>query len=229
MGRRNKSIAKIEIYGAFREAIQSGATKASVSAIVEATGLNRNTFYNHFSTRDELVAWGFRFDLAQLLLLERDAAELMEPPHDPYDFKDLPCYYRIPSSTFSLNQAPFFDDFYRVFYLHKDYYRTLLGSQFAKPFYRYLVELMQEILLDDIEYFLKGRKMPDAAKRYIAAFFAEGVVHHVDDSIFGNLITKSEVDGISPADNLVHESMYHLVEAYQNEKSNAYFSKMRQL
>lgn len=228
MGRRNRSIAKIEIYGAFRDAIQLGATKASVSAIVEATGMNRNTFYNHFSCRDELVAWGFRFDLMQVLLASHDVEELESPVNDPYNFENLPCYYRVPSGTLSLNQSGFLDEMYQVFYLHKDYYRTLLGGQFAEPFYRYLVELLQGLFIGDVEYFLSGRKMPDEAKQYIATFFAEGTVHHMVDAVFGNMIAKDAVDDIPPVNNLVHEAMYHMVEAYQNERSSAYFNR-RQL
>lgn len=229
MGRRNRSIAKIDMYGVFREAVKQGTGKTSVSAIVEATGLNRNTFYNHFSHRDELVAWGFRFDLLQTLLLSHQIDDLVAPPADPYGFEDLPCYYRVPSGTLSLNQSGFFEEFYSVFYLHKDYYRALLAGPFAEPFCRYLVELMQSLFREDIDYFLSGRKMPVQAKEYIAAFFAEGVVHHVADSIYGALAIQEEVPAIVPINNLVHESMFHLVEAYQNEKSSAYFNRMNLL
>lgn len=226
MGRRSKNIAKKLLYDAFRGFIEAGNAKATISEIVEVTGMNRKTFYNHFASRDELVAWGFRHDLAEALSSRRDVEALEFPTNDYYGFTDLPCYYRIQSGTSSFDQSQYFRDVYDVFRAHKRYYRALLRTELAEPFCRYLVTMFQELFYDDITLFLRGRKMPENAKRYIAAFFAEGIVHHISDSLAGNLPTRLDVEGISPVNNLIHSSMHHLVEAYQDEKTQAYFRKI---
>lgn len=229
MGRRDKNIAKNEIFGAFRGFIQSGNAKATVSSIVESTGLNRKTFYNHFSSRDELAAWGFRRDLLDALLAHYRLEELADPPCDPYGFEGLPCYSRTPAGALSLDQSEYLSCFCDVFRIHKPYYLSLLRTEFADPFCRYLVELFQGLFFEDLGYFLNGRKMPDEAKRYIAAFFAEGVVHHMTDSLSvpGDTVAWCDVEDMRPVNNLVHEAMHQLVEAYQTEKSSRYFSRMR--
>lgn len=229
MGRRDKNIAKNEIYGAFRTFIQSGTSKATISSIVESTGLNRKTFYNHFSSRDELAAWGFRRDLLDELLSQYEREELEDPPSDLYGFEGLPCYVRTPSGPLSLDQSNYISCFCGVFRTYRAYYASLLRTEFASPFCRYLVGLFQGLFYEDLDYFLNGRKMPDEAKRYIAAFFAEGVVHHTVDSMADGSISRREVGDMPPVNNLVHNAMYQLVEAYQNEKSNMYFNKFRSL
>lgn len=229
MGRRDKNIAKNEIYDAFRGFIQSGNAKATISSIVESTGMNRKTFYNHFESRDELAAWGFRRDLLNELLVQCALEDLEDPPSDPYGFEGLPCYRRTPSGPLSLDQSNYISCFCSVFRTYKAYYASLLRTEFASPFCHYLVELFQGLFYEDLDYFLSGRKMPDEAKRYIAAFFAEGVVHHTVDSMADSSISRREIEDMSPVNNLVHNAMHHLVEAYQNEKSKRYFNKARLL
>lgn len=231
MGRRDKNIAKNEIFGAFRGFIQSGDTKATVSSIVESTGLNRKTFYNHFSSRDELAAWGFRRDLLDMLTEQCALDELLNPPSDPYGFEGLPCYFRTPSGVLSLDQSRYFTCLKDVFRIHKSYYLSLIRSEFASMFCRYLVELYRGLFYEDIDYFLSGRKMPDEHKRYIADFFAEGVVYQTIGSLpdFDNAPNRHDIENAFPVNNLVHESMKNLVEIFQVEKSTAYFNKMRPL
>lgn len=229
MGRRSRNIAKQEIYTVFRKFVRAGNTKATVSSIIEETGMNRKTFYNHFSCRDELVAWGFRRDLADVLMETKGDAELLEPASDPYNFEDLPCYFRVSTSALSLDQSQFFFSFREAFRRHKGYYQALLRTELAAPFCWYLVELLDGILYEDLQYFLSGRRMPEEAMRYITAFFAEGITHHVVDAFSGNLLPGASISDITPVNNLVHESMLHIVEAYQSEKASNYFNKTRSL
>lgn len=229
MGRRSKNIAKLEIYEVFRRFIGSGVQKVTVSGLIEETGMNRKTFYNHFSSQDELAAWGYRFDLANALKADNEEADLIYLDSDPYGFHDLPCYTRNPSSTFSLDQTRFIESFNKPFSDHEPYYHALFRSAYGEPLCRYLVEMLQQLLLEDIEYFLKGRKMPMEAKTYIASLFAEGIVRQTVDSLIYDAIAWAKISTIAPINNLVHESMLHLVEAYQAERSSTYFSKLRTL
>ena len=223
MGRRNKNIAKVEIYAAFRGFIEAGQTKVTVSSVIEATGMNRKTFYNHFANQDELVAWGFRRDLLDILLESHTVEELDMPPEDLYGFEDLPCYFRNPSNVISLDQSGFFYDWGNVFERHREYYRAILRSEFSAPFCAYLVTMFRGLFIQDIDYFLSGRRMPDEAKWFIATTFAEAVVHYVVDAFLG-LTSLHLVADIKPVNNIVHESMLHMVEAYQSQKSQQYFT-----
>ena len=226
MARRDKNIAKNEIYGAFKDFIKSGQTKVTVSALIEATGMNRKTFYNHFSNQDELVAWGFRRDLLNVLLAHCVMEDLVNPPYDLYEFEGLPCYFRTPANALSLDQTKYWNDFWEVFLSDKDYYRTLLRSEFGPQLTQYLVELFRGLFLEDVEYFLGGRKMPEEAKRIVAGFYSEGIVHHVVDTLLG-IGSQTTIDGVGPVSNLAHEGMLHIVEAYQSEKSDQYFQSRR--
>ena len=240
VGRRPKNIAKEQIFDVFRASVESGQAKVTISATVEAAGMNRKTFYNHFSSKEELAAWGFRHDLYQVICANHEivaddetisgdskAVRLLYSPSDPYDFDGLPCYFRVAKGTISLDQSSYFYDFYDVFRIYKSYYRALMRSDIEMPFCRYLTDLLQGLFYEDLDYFLNGRKMPEEAKGYIAAFYAEGVVHHAVSSLLGSVSHRREIEGISVVSNLVHESMLQIVEAYQKERSFNYFHSTR--
>ncbi len=222
MARRNRNIAKNAIYDVFRRFVSNGQTKITVSAIIEAAGMTRKTFYNHFANQDELVAWGFRKDLLDSLLRHWDISDLVESASDIYNFEGLPCYGRISVHALSLDQSQYFRDFYDTFLKYENYYRAILRSEFSVAFCRYLEELFQGLFYEDMDYFLNGRKMPEEAKRYTAAFYATGVVRGMINAFMG-FVENSNVRHIHPVNNLAHEGMRHIVETYQMEKSIRHF------
>lgn len=228
MGRRNKNIAKMEIYGVFRGFIESGDTKVTVSSVIEGAGLNRKTFYNHFAHIDMMVAWGFRYDLSELLVQRYDAADLLFAPSDPYEFEGQPCYVRNLVSALSLDQSEYIQILGKVFSGHADYYKVLLRSPFAAPLRRYLIDLYQGLFLQDVEFFLNNRKMTPESKLFVASFFAEGLVNQLIDSFLG-LAPYPEQAGYASINNLPHECMLRVIEAYQAEKSAQHLSHRRVL
>ena len=224
MGRRDRNIAKTEIYNVFRERVLAGDAKITVSAIAEAAGVSRKTFYNHFVDQDALVAWGYRHDMLQALLVRFDRDDLIDPPYDPYGFEDVPFYVRIPSNALSLDQSEYFYAFYDMLFDNKAYYKALLRSEFAPALKRYLVQVYEGLFYDDVKYFLNGRKMPEREMRLIAIFNAEAVANNMLDMFLNDGPIDPAVFGKrGPIDNMAHECMLHLVEAYQTEKSNLYF------
>lgn len=226
MARRDKNIAKVKIYAAFREMVQSGQSRVTVSALVDATGINRKTFYNHFANQDELVAWGFRRDLLDILLRDFALEDLLDPPDDSYAFEGLPCYSRTPAGALSLDQGCYFRCLRDLFGTYKDYYRAVLRSDLGEPLRRYLVTLFRCLLAEDVNYFLGGRKMPEGEKAFIATFYAEGTVNYLIDSFLG-IVPRRPMDAPNPVGNITHEGMLGIVEAYQEAKSNLYFQKRR--
>lgn len=226
MGRRNKNITKTELYDVFRNHVQSGDTHISISTIVDQANMSRKTFYNHFlAGRDELAAWGFRRDLTNALLEVFDEDELIDPPDDMYAFEGVPCYCRTPVGTFKLDQSLYFSILKNVFFANTDYYRTLLRSEFGNPLCLYIANLFRGLFLEDIEYILNGRRMPEEAKDFIALFFAEGIAHYISDLATGAMNQTGGISEIVPVNNVIHESMSHIVDAYQEQKSSQYFNK----
>lgn len=202
----------------------AGNTKLTVSAIAEASGVSRKTFYNHFVDQNAMVAWGYRYDMLQALLARFDRDDLIDPPYDPYDFEDVPFYVRVPSNALSLDQREYFYAFREMLEGNRPYYKVLLRSEFALPLKRYLIQVYDGLFYGDIEYFLNGRKMPEREKHLIAMFNAEAVVNNMlDDFLLGGYIDPEVFGKRGPVDNMAHECMLHLVEAYQTEKSNLYF------
>lgn len=228
MGRSNKNITKKKIYEAFCIFVEHDRfRRVTVSALIEEAGVTRKTFYNHFSTQDELVAWGFRKDLFETLASRFPSDMLLLPNDDPYNFEDLPCYVRIPSGALSLDQSSFFSAMQDAMKLRSAYYSSLMHSDMATELLCYLTSLFTSLFLEDIEVFLQGRKMLQQEKRLIASLFAEGFVHLVADSISSQSFLLEDAKLTSTTKNMIHESMRFLIESYQSEKSMAYFGGRR--
>ena len=87
--------------------------------------------------------------------------------------------------------------------------------------------LFHGLFLQDIDYFLHGRKMPSVAIEFMATFFAEGLVSYFTGYFLLQIDRRPDIYGIAPIDNLIHESMHHLVDAYQVERSTSYFTDTR--
>ncbi len=226
MARRDKNIAKNEIFGAFRESIERTHEKVTISHVIATTGFNRKTFYNHFASQDELVAWGFRRDLLDALLKIYPMDELMPPAADRYDFTDLPCYHRTISGPLTLNQSDYFSIFFEVFGQHRSYYRSIFRLEYGLQLRRYIISILNGLFAQDLEYFLNGRIMPAEAKDFVAAFYAEAIANTAIDS-FLELVDCSYVSAVSPINNIAHEGMQHMVELFQSIKAHDYLFATR--
>ena len=66
--------------------------KISVSDIVAASGKNRKTFYYHFESKEHLIRWVFRRDLADVLKANVADDDLLFESEGDDSFPSLPYY-----------------------------------------------------------------------------------------------------------------------------------------
>ena len=66
--------------------------KISVSDIVAASGKNRKTFYYHFESKEHLIRWVFRRDLADVLKANVADDDLLFEPEGDDSFPARPYY-----------------------------------------------------------------------------------------------------------------------------------------
>ena len=89
--------------------------KVNVSKLVDAMGINRKTFYYHFTDKTDLVIWTFRSALADALQERFEREQLVEPGPESQDpYQDLPCYVLNKLGVRSLDHSGFFQTFLNV-------------------------------------------------------------------------------------------------------------------
>ncbi len=81
---------KLLIADSFKRLADKGSLdKISVGKIMEAAGLNRQTFYYHFQDKQELICWIFDTDLAKLVDKRQDGSLLDDVIEHLYDEKSF--------------------------------------------------------------------------------------------------------------------------------------------
>ena len=100
--------------------------KISVSDIVAASGKNRKTFYYHFESKEHLIRWVFRRDLADVLKANVADDDLLFEPEGDDSFPSLPYYVHKKMGVRSLDGSVFFDMLAECFQYRRSYYAKTL-------------------------------------------------------------------------------------------------------
>ena len=103
--------------------------KISVSDIVAASGKNRKTFYYHFESKEHLIRWVFRRDLADVLKANVADDDLLFEPEGDDSFPSLPYYVHKKVGVRSLDGSVFFDMLAECFQYRRSYYAKTLRAR----------------------------------------------------------------------------------------------------
>lgn len=200
--------------------------KITVNMIVERIGKHRKTFYYHFSDKDDLMRWLFRYDLAQGLESEFGAAQLVYEG-DGGSYPEFPFYVRNVLGNGRIYNALFFEAFARSLESRRAYYRAVfavrgLGSMESYLYDLYCPELKRDIVhlvevgLADKPALLqtecrerleRGEGVDFLAGFYTGAFIQRFVKRLIDDS------SRRTIDDIRPYENVIHDSLWLLIGA----------------
>ncbi len=217
-----KSIeAKLALAESFVELAETMPIDAiTVNMIVEQVGKHRKTFYYHFSDKRQLIAWLFRFELAQELERIFPKEKLIYEPASS-DFSAFPFYARNIGEAQRIYNAPFFDVLYRCFERRRKYYRNVFSQLGPGTLEHYLLDLYQPAIAQDI-YYLIERKLLEQnlllrenvrekvdrsySVDFLAGFFTGAFVSRYIQRLNYASVGRTAED-ISPFENVIHDSL----------------------
>lgn len=188
--------------------------KISVSDIIACAGKNRKTFYYHFTDKNHLVAWTFRYDLARELRQRFDAAQLVyeQPGDDPCT--SLPYYVFIKKGVRSLDGAEFFEALAACFEARRAYYARVLRMNEAGCLKDYLYGLYLPAVRSDITFVLSNRRLKDACIDFLAEFYTGAFLSYL---VRRTCDPRRErlMEGVGPFANIVHSSLENEIKEQQ--------------
>ena len=196
----------------------------TVNMIVDQLGKHRKTFYYHFASKDHLITWLFRYELAQEL------EKVFAPDQLVYGraedaFSEFAFYARNIDSDTRIYNAPFFDALYGCFERRRAYYRNVFSRLGPGSLEHYLLNLYRPVIADDIRYLI-DRKLSqqklmlqeDIRLRvdrgysvdFLAEFFTGAFVSRYIQRL-NYASTGRTAEEISPFENVIHDSLGWLI------------------
>ena len=135
--------------------------KISVSDIVAASGKNRKTFYYHFESKEHLIRWVFRRDLADVLKANVADDDLLFEPEGDDSFPSLPYYVHKKVGVRSLDGSVFFYMLAECFQYRRSYYantvRMSAPDSLQADLYRVYVRFLSEFYTGAILSYLQHK------------------------------------------------------------------------
>ena len=188
--------------------------KISVSDIIAQAGKNRKTFYYHFTDKNHLIAWTFRYDLACELHRRFDAGQLVfeQPDDDPC--ASLPYYVFIKKGVRSLDGSEFFEALAACFEGRRAYYARVLRMSEAGCLRDYLYDLYLPAVRADITFVLSNRRLKDASVDFLAEFYTGAFLSYLVRRTC-DLHRVRLMEGVGPFANIVHSSLENEIKEQQ--------------
>lgn len=180
--------------------------KISISDIVAASKKNRKTFYYHFESKDALIRWIFRKDLAKMLAEKVDACYLVHEKCGEGTFPDLPYYVFKKVGVRSLDGSIFVHALARCFQTRRSYYAKALKPVGPGSLRAYLLRLYADALKNDIRFILSNRYLAEANVQFLAEFYAEALLSYLVDKV-GDPSCLDLLANMKPFDNIIHSSL----------------------
>lgn len=224
MAQRNVE-AKLSLAESFAELAEvTPLDRITVNMVVDQLGKHRKTFYYHFSDKNQLVIWLFRYELACKL------EETFEPDQLIYEASDgqyaaFPYYARNVGEDGRIYNAPFFDATYGCFERRRAYYRNVFSSLGPGTLEHYLIELYRPALTDDIRYLIERELSKHSAiareslrtcvdrgysVAFLADFFTGAFVSRYIQRLNYSPIGRT-VEQVAPFENVIHDSLGWIV------------------
>ncbi len=162
-------------------AIQQPIRNVRIQAIVEASGVNRNTFYYHFADKQDLVIWIFRSEFAQIMEKEFPGQKLVcDTEIKGEKYTDLPFYIDARSSACNLELGPFWFALARYLKGHPTYYTQVFSAEEeSNSLSEYLHNIYFVQLQKDIRYELGEKEVPEKVVKFLSGYFSGAMLDYL--------------------------------------------------
>lgn len=226
MNRRHTE-AKYQLASAFAElASDIPFDKITINMIVDKLGKHRKTFYYHFTGKEQLIIWLFRYELGCTLSERFEETRLVYEPEGSTPYADFPFYVRNVKDSGRIYHAPFFSVLASVLERRRQYYRNILSFRGPGTFDQYLHRLYYPAIEDDIAFLvqreierlnpIEASSVSTALKAndcvdFLAQFYTDAFITRFVERLNYSARRRSTHD-IYPFENVVHDSLEALVE-----------------
>lgn len=188
--------------------------KIRVGDLIKELGINRNTFYYYFASKNDVAIYAFRKDLDERLRRVYPASELLTQHSDDDPFAGLAYYGRTETGARTLDHNQFTKCLLQCIGEDRALYRNLFTWR-EIDFVQYMRALWRKAIAEDVETILDGRYMADETKDMLAGYGSNNII---GIAFFGvDKADKLELfcdERINPFGNLVLESIQDAIKRH---------------
>ncbi len=190
--------------------------KISVSDIVSKVGINRKTFYYHFTDKTDLLIWLFRHDMATALRQYTEEEDLLYTNTNS-DLDLFPYYVFIKEGVRSLDGSPFVRALVSAFEKRRPLYAQALADNSPDGLPAYLRELYTPALYCDTEYILSNRFLEKDQRCFLAQYQFEALLAYI--SLKLSQQEENIIESFGPFGNIVHASIADAIARHQQQRA----------
>ncbi|HIT45120.1 MAG TPA: hypothetical protein IAC28_03390 [Candidatus Aphodovivens excrementavium] len=203
------------IADAFVDAVRkTSLSRVRIADLIEQLGINRNTYYYHFSSKHETALWVFRRALHDQLCELLPKEQLVSMPFSKRIPQELALYSHIEIGARTLDASLFMKGLLQCVASDPTFYRKLFTVM--EPEFVGTVERMYyPLLVDDITFILDGRYMPKETLALVATLSVRSLVGTVEFFLQNPSMQKSLLDErVNPFVNALQESLFEIIQAH---------------
>lgn len=153
--------------------IQVGPEKVRILDIAKRLGINKNSYYYHFSSKYSVAYWIFRRDVARMLDAHFEPEHFVRLEVDEFAssknrFPELPYYARVPSGARMLDHGIFFKHLVLCLRERQPFYRLMLQDATLDNLSSYMRRLYGGAFMRDIDIIADGRYIPPETQGFLS-------------------------------------------------------------
>ena len=208
--------AKQLIVDAFIERVEEGSLRSvQIAKLIKELGVNRNTFYYHFTSKYDVALYVFRVDLARELANSFPAYELVNAPlGNDSKSGELPFYVHREIGARTLDFGDFFKALVRCVLARESFYRKLFDRS-ESEFRSLVFELYQQSVASDLEFMLGGRYLPPPVFEYFRHRYTELIYDTAAYCLRHSRDGRAMLDGaVNPFWNMPYEALVNAIQTH---------------
>lgn len=188
-----------------------------VRDIIQASEINRNTFYYHFSDKLDLIVWIFRTEFAEVMLQTFPKQDLVYDTEIPGDkYTDLPFYINMRSESNDLELGEFWEVFGTYLIDQFNYYNHIFRIDDCNLLIEYLYKIYFVQLQKDVLFAAGDKSIPENEVTFLAAYFTNACVNYIINAMKEidpyQLEYPDEDNNLTKYKNLSHKLIKHICE-----------------
>ena len=203
------------IADAFTDAVRkTSLSRVRIADLIEQLGINRNTYYYHFSSKHETALWIFRCDLARELEALLPADQLVSAPFSKRIPQKMAFYSHVEIGARTLDASLFLKGLLACVGRDPDFYRKLFSAM-EPEFMDSVARLYYPMLVEDVKFILDGRYMPPETLHMVATLSVKHLLSIVEFFLQNPRIQEQLLDErMNPFGNALQESLCELIQAH---------------
>ena len=200
---------------------KTSLSQVRIADLITNLGINRNTFYYHFTSKYDVALWVLRSDLARELRNMLPASKLISAPFKEGSKESLPYYVRVETGARMLDCTPFLKALSQCVLSDVAFYRKLFNKREIE-FLTQVELLLEPAFYNDISFVLDKRYMPEMTQQMLAKMSTNCVltfiVHLLENPGKAEILLDDE---LNPFLNFVLESLHFAIQKHPINKRSS--------